>query len=172
MIKQNDQSPHVVGFLFSVEKMAARMEILDIAYVHGWATVAKYLERTSTSGNKELRLAIEDVKREEALGLKRTTRRSRSSSSPMRKRSSAGSAAAGAGPQDVAHHPVHPTNPGAWMQPPGPPQGYNPYPPPQPYPGYGAHRTQTPRERMAGNCFRCGEQGHLIKACPRKLAPM
>ena len=58
------------------------MEILDIAYVHGWATVAKYLERTSTSGNKELRLAIEDVKREEALGLKRSSRRSRSTSCP------------------------------------------------------------------------------------------
>ena len=149
------------------------MEILDIAYVHGWATVAKYLERTSTSGNKELRLAIEDVKREEALGLKRSSRRSRSSSSPLRKRTATSAATVGssAGHQE-ATHPVHPAVQNARMPPPGPPQGYNPYPPPQPYPGYGTHRTQTPRERMAGNCFRCGEQGHLIKACPRKLAPM
>ena len=150
------------------------MEILDIAYVHGWATVAKYLERTSTSGNKELRLAIEDVKREEALGLKRTARRSRSTSSPPLKRSAAAAAALGSssGNQEIGHHPQHSVPPAAWVPPPGPPQGYNPYPAPQPYPGYGMHRAQAPRDRMAGNCFRCGEQGHLIKACPRKLAPM
>ena len=151
------------------------MEILDIAYVHGWATVAKYLERTSTSGNKELRLAIEDVKREEALGLKRTARRSRSStSSPPRKRATAMTAGPGTsgGHQEAAHHHPHSVPSAAWVPPPGPSQGYNPYPAPQPYPGYGMHRAQAPRDRMAGNCFRCGEQGHLIKACPRKLAPM
>ena len=152
--------------------MAARMEVLDIAYVHGWPTVAKYLERTSTSGNKELRLAIEDVKREEALGLKRSGRRSRAVGSPPTKRSmgapsSSSSSAAPAGPPSAVG--VLPS--GAWLPPPMPNQ-YNAFPAPQPYPGYGMHRTQTPRERMGGNCFRCGEQGHLIKACPRKLAPM
>ena len=153
--------------------MAARMEVLDIAYVHGWPTVTKYLERTSTSGNKELRLAIEDVKREEALGLKRISRRSRSSGSPPIKRSHvSATAAATSGPAPGPSGPVGTMQPGGWLPPPMPAQHYNPFPAPQPYPGYGMHRTQTPRERMGGNCFRCGEQGHLIKACPRKLAPM
>ena len=153
------------------------MEILDIAYVHGWATVAKYLERTLTSGNKELHLAIEDVKREEALGFKRSARRSRSMSSPSRKRASTATSTSTstAGPVVAAHH-HHPSShslaQGSWMAPPAPTHHYAPYPPPQPYPGYGVHKTQTPRERMAGNCFRCGEQGHLIKACSRILAPM
>ena len=150
------------------------MEVLDIAYVHGWPTVTKYLERTSTSGNKELRLAIENVKREEALGLKRSGRRGRSVGSPPSKRSmvasssSSSSSAAPAGPSSS----VGVLPPGAWLPPPMPNQHYNAFPAPQPYPGYGMHRSQTPRERMGGNCFRCGEQGHLIKACPRKLAPM
>ena len=38
------------------------MEILDIAHVHGWNTASRDLERTAMLGNKELRLAIEDVK--------------------------------------------------------------------------------------------------------------
>ena len=154
---------------YYLEKMASRMEVLDIAFVHGWATVAKYLERTATSGNRELRLAIEDVKREEALGLKRTSRRSRSQGSPPTKR---GSTSSSSSPSSSTSNPVTGGQPGMWMPPPMQNMHYNPYPPPQPYPGYGTHRTQTPREKMGGNCFRCGEQGHLIKACPRKLAPM
>ena len=145
------------------------MEVLDIAFVHGWATVAKYLERTATSGNRELRLAIEDVKREEALGLKRTSRRSRSQGSPLAKRVPAVPSAAPPAPSTSGA--IAPLS-GHWLPPPMQGMHYNPYPPPQPYPGYGAHRSQTPREKMGGNCFRCGEQDHLIKACPRKLAPM
>ena len=153
--------------------MAARMEVLDIAFVHGWPTVTKYLERTSTSGNKELRLAIEDVKREEALGLKRSSRRSRSSSSPPAKRVAVQAAQPLPSTSSAAAPGFAGTGPSAnWLPPPMPAHHFNPYQAPQPYPGHGAHRTQAPRERMNGNCFRCGEQGHLIKACPRKLAPM
>ena len=152
--------------------MAARMEVLDIAYVHGWPTVTKYLERTSTSGNKELRLAIEDVKREEALGLKRT-RRTRSLGSPPLKRSNPSSTSTTSSSPAPAQGYAGSAQSNNWLPPPPMPNPhYNPYQAPQPYPGYGAHRPQAPRERMNGNCFRCGEQGHLIKACPRKLAPM
>lgn len=149
------------------------MEVLDIAYVHGWPTVTKYLERTSTSGNRELRLAIEDVKREEALGLKRSNRRSRSLGSPPTKRSLApASLSSSSSSTTAAAGPVGSIQPNTWLPPPMPNPHYNPYQAPQPYPGYGVHRSQAPRERMSRNCFRCGEQGHLIKACPRKLAPM
>ena len=103
------------------------MEVLDIAFVHGWATVAKYLERTATSGNRELRLAIEDVKREEALGLKRTSRRSRSQGSPLAKR---GSSTPVSSPPTPSTSAAIGAQSGLWMPPPMQNVHYNPYPPP------------------------------------------
>ena len=101
-----------------LKKMASRMEILDIAYVH-------YYERTAMSGNKELRLAIEDVKHDEVLGLKRIMCRTHSDGPPPPEAA-----------QTVASSASAPAATSSKWMPPQVMPDYNPYPPAQPYPGY------------------------------------
>ena len=131
----------------AIKTMQQRLEVLHVANRHGWEIAKRLIERRQTGDDKELQLAIDDVRKREADKSKqdrrdRDRRRSRlsyRSRSPRYRRSRSRSRS--------------------------------------PRRDHRSYRERSPlrrdkrgrsRDRERGRCYNCGKTGHYVQDCPKK----
>ena len=137
----------------AVKVITERLDILHVANRHGWEIAKRLIERKQTGEDKELQLAIDDIRKRDADKVKqekrdRDRRRSRlhyNSPSPKRYRSRSRSRSRSprrsySRPHDRSYRDRSP----------GRKSGYR------------------GREKDKGRCYNCGRSGHYIQDCPKK----
>ena len=133
----------------ALKAITDRLDVLHVANRHGWDIAKRLIERRQTGEDKELQLAIDDVRKREVEKGKqerrdRDKRRSRvryRSPSPKRRRTRSRSRSRSRSPRRYS-------------------SSYGSYRDRSPIRRGGRHRS---RERDRGKCYNCGKPGHYIQ---------